>query len=233
MVQVPSNGLPYCIDSTEVTRGQYAVFVSDVAHHTYNPAPDPRCAWNTDVEVNAVCAPTEVGDAGAAGADELPVTCINWCDAFSFCDWAGKRLCGTIGSTATLSPNYEAADKNVSQWENACSANGTQTFPYKGPFADGGCNVEGPYANPELAAVGAYAQCNGGYDGIYDMAGNASEWVNACNSADGGDESQVTCVRIGGSYMRATQFPTGACADYGSNARLNTSQDVGFRCCSK
>ena len=237
MVSVPTTGQPYCIDATEATRADYATFVQAIADRTYTPSNDPRCAWNQVFPVDPSCEATTTGDAGGAGADQLPVTCINWCDAFSYCDWAGKRLCGTIGSTQELDPLSRSIDPNVSQWENACTANHTLLYPYGDTFESNACNVVGTMdggATPGtgLALPGAYSECNGGYHGITDMAGNASEWVDACNEVDGG-AALTFCVRIGGSYEVADQLPAGQCIAYASNARQAVARDVGFRCCSK
>jgi sulfatase modifying factor 1 len=237
MVQIPTSGSPYCIDSTEVTRGQYASFVQAIADFTYVPVSDPRCAWNTMFAIDTTCSSNELGDAGTADAGELPVTCIDWCDAFSFCDFAGKRLCGTIGSTEELDPVARSIDPNVSQWENACTANETRVYPYGNVFKPNACNVVGTTDGGTafgsgLALPGAYSQCSGGYPGIYDLAGNAGEWVDACNEVDAGAE-ETFCVRIGGSFMSGDQLPAGTCKEFASNARINIARDVGFRCCSK
>jgi formylglycine-generating enzyme required for sulfatase activity len=238
MVEIPTAGPPYCIDSTEVTRGQYAAFVQAIADRTYVPdAGDPRCAWKSGFAIDTTCSSNEIGDAGAADAGELPVTCIDWCDAFSFCDFAGKRLCGMIGSTKELDPVARSIDPDVSQWENACTANQTRIYPYGNAFEPNACNVVGTTDGGTafgsgLALPGAYSQCSGGYPGIYDLAGNAGEWVDACNEVDGG-AAETFCVRIGGSFMSGDQLPAGTCKEFASNARINIARDVGFRCCSK
>ena len=32
-----------------------------------------------------------------AGQEDYPVVNVDWCDAASFCQWSGKRLCGRLG----------------------------------------------------------------------------------------------------------------------------------------
>ena len=89
MVRIVSAiGSAYCIDSTEVTQSQYSAFLTGTRESVSDPPPE--CRSNTDL----------VPCAGAgyepATRGNYPVTCIDWCDAWSFCHWAGKRLCGAI-----------------------------------------------------------------------------------------------------------------------------------------
>lgn len=76
-----------CVDSTEVTRKQYAAFLAT------NPSISTqvdRCGWNQ----------TFVPRSAWPSNDDVPVTYVNWCDAAAFCAWAGKRMC-TKGEAAT------------------------------------------------------------------------------------------------------------------------------------
>jgi hypothetical protein len=88
----------YCIDETEVTNGQYQIFINaGVDTNTQNA----ECSWNTNFKPNC-------GGANTTGPNQ-PVTCIDWCDAYAFCKWAGKRLCGKIGGHgANVDPSANA-----------------------------------------------------------------------------------------------------------------------------
>jgi formylglycine-generating enzyme required for sulfatase activity len=82
MVRVGS----FCIDATEVTRGEFLAFLAAPLEQRTAARP-PECAWNTtDPTINAT----------ASGLGN-PVGEINFCDALAYCAWAGKRLCGRIG----------------------------------------------------------------------------------------------------------------------------------------
>jgi len=89
-VAVDLLGKQYCIDATEVTRAQYAVFYADSNRPTI-----ARCAWNTDY--TATMWPATVM------TQDYPVVGVDWCDAATFCAWAGKRLCGAIGGGTLVS----------------------------------------------------------------------------------------------------------------------------------
>jgi hypothetical protein len=106
MVEVTSASGRYCIDSTEVTNAHYAAFLA--------MSPTPSSGWP---------APVDQG--------RHPVTFVDWCDAFAFCRWAGKRLCGKIGDGANAPADLANAAK--SQWFNACTAGGTKAYPLPGP----------------------------------------------------------------------------------------------------
>ena len=93
MVAVPRpGGGTYCMDSTEVTRDQYKAFAG------ISPSGQPAfCGWNTTYtpvqKTGGQCSKGE-WPPGSNGA--LPVVCVDWCDAYMFCKWAGKRLCSMI-----------------------------------------------------------------------------------------------------------------------------------------
>jgi formylglycine-generating enzyme len=219
MVRVGS----YCIDGTEVTTGDYAAFVAADAGGSYQP---PQCSWKKGNYANATYSTCDAGPTCPAGN-------VDWCDAYVYCKWAGKRLCGAIGSG---SAPYEAfADAAVDEWYAACSGPLHHVYPYGNSFDGGLCN-----GNP--AVVGDYAQlpvtgnpgCVGGYAGIYDMSGNAAEWEDSCDESGGGDAAADNCRYRGGSANSsvanlecATPYSFGA-----PQIRSFHTDDLGFRCCA-
>jgi formylglycine-generating enzyme len=201
-----SNGIPYCIDATEVTNADYGRFLAA----NYPLHPHPRCSWNTDFE--------PVG--GIRGSNDDPVTSVDWCDAFSFCQWAGKRLCGLVGITGDAYRDF--TNPIVDEWYNACSSGGVNAYPYGNEFGGGTCN--GAENGGTIKPARAADTCEIG--GVYDLSGNVSEWENAC---DGDDSEFDNCRLRGGSYYdRAEQL---ACAADSVFARNAFASDLGFRCC--
>jgi len=106
----------FCIDTTEVTQAQYKAFLdakgtdfsgqpSMCASRPYASSGGPGCVWSPSTTPN------------------LPVMCIDWCQASAYCKWAGKRLCGKIGGGAT--PLSDFASTTVDQWYKACTVNGS------------------------------------------------------------------------------------------------------------
>jgi formylglycine-generating enzyme required for sulfatase activity len=212
MVRVDVAGGPsFCIDSTEVTRAHYKQFLDAALSPSAQPA---FCAQaNPSFQTLA--------DLTSDGVLDLPVVQVDWCDALAFCTWAGKRLCGDLADGGPL-PFDAAADPARSEWTVACSRNGSRAYPYGGTSMPDACNAASDLG---AFAVGTKKGCQGGYDGIFDMVGNVTEWENACEGleVDGGGR----CADRGASY----KYP-GACSTAGSEMRTGFASDWGIRCCA-
>ncbi len=197
MIEVPKvGGGTYCIDSTEVTNSQYDAFLK-----TSPAVPNiPECAFKTDLTPGTSWPDPDLDEA---------VNFLDWCDAYAFCAWAGKRLCGDVGGGA--SP-FASANTPDSQWHNACSAGGTQDFPYGTDTVSGACSTS-------LSDTREFPCCQGGYSGIYDMTGYLREWVDACSGTAGkGDDCRV---------MGKTNCQSGDAVK-----RNRRAGNIGFRCCA-
>lgn len=212
----PSNS--YCIDRTEVTFAQYNAFVTagvDAATQA------PECTWN------ASFAPQ------VPGADDFPVTGVDWCDAYAYCQWAGKYLCAKSVNGQRVGPVgiADIGDFNTHQWMIACSAQ-RNLWPY-GPSQDASaCNVGERDAGGPLA-VASLSTCEGAYPGVYDLVGNVWEWYDGPCRPDGGDASARAdeCQVKGGGYNRAGGNIDCRVDGLGST-RDTKAAYIGFRCCS-
>jgi formylglycine-generating enzyme required for sulfatase activity len=129
-----------CIDSTEVTVAQYRQFLD--AGALVDAAPS-RCSWN------ASFAPQTDGSAGCtaektdlATRGNYPISCVDWCDAWSFCAWAGKRLCGSTTGGPLLSLTGPS-DLPSSQWYIACATYKNNLYPTGTTYTTGECNTQG------------------------------------------------------------------------------------------
>ena len=213
----PNTGCPagmvrvdtYCIDRTEVTVARYARFVGSRGSDTTGQRTD--CVGNeTFVPAN-----WETGRA----PDDFPVSNVDFCDALAFCAWDGKRLCGAIdgGALAMSAMN----DPARSQWFRACSRAGTRTFPY-GVDLDGQ-RCSGAVRDAGFQPSGSFADCEGGYDGILDLAGSVREWEDACD-AEG-------CLQRGGAFYDISS--TLRCDNRQSVDPKQANIGVGLRCCSR
>lgn len=217
------------IDATEVTREAYAKFLVEVA--TKPPMQPQACAANVDFTPQANWSPSD------QAMKTLPVSGVDWCDAFAYCKAQGKRLCGRIGGASL--PKAEFADPSKSQWMNACTQGGqsTHTFgAWKGLPSQQLCNGAGNWATnetPQAVAAGSKSTCAStapGYTGIFDLTGNVAEWEDACDaSADAGTKTDLCHVR-GGAYGDELQDKL-ACGADRTLARNVAAPDVGFRCC--
>ncbi len=207
----------FCIDSTEVTNEQYQSFLS--ASPALTLAPSPACSYKTSFAPSSPI---------PSGKGTEPVVWVDWCDAYAFCSWAGKHLCGAIQGGSSSVAN--AANPLVDEWYVACSMNGANVYPYGGStYVEGKCNDSEAKTNG-LRNVGSFTGCVGGYPGIYDMNGNAYEWEDACAVSVGASDA---CVIRGGAFdFSGTGY--GGCNTYFNDytvERSNTYDDTGFRCC--
>lgn len=213
MVLVPcASGGAFCIDSYEATRADYDAFLAA------SPATSGQgagCSWNTTFAPDETCENSEYVTKDPAH----PQVCVDWCDAAAFCAWEGKRLCQGDWS--------HPADTAYDEWFTACSAGGTKDFPYGTEYDPAVCNDYAAGADALTTdAVGANANCIGGYPGLYDMAGNVYEWVN---TTTGGTPGSANCVELSsffgstGSDRRCESGATRACNE--------PDWSLGIRCC--
>jgi formylglycine-generating enzyme required for sulfatase activity len=236
----------FCIDGTEVTNAQYKAFTDT------NPAassyPHPRCTFNT---TDGFLPHT------VSGGDNYPVSNVDWCDAYAFCKWAGKRLCGQIGGTSIPTTSFD--DVTQDQWYQACTSNNptANLFPYGATYQDQTCNGYA-YLSAGKINVGQAAGCHPAatpYSAVMDLSGNVDEWEDSCNLITSGSMTQAdgrrdSCRSRGGSYGDGgdpvgsggdTPFFLECAADWGGatattgtdyQARSHYSHFLGFRCCA-
>lgn len=229
-VRVGATGNTFCIDTTEVTVGQYDAFLQAAI----DPALQPSiCAWNATFAPNIT-----IEDGGSPPPPTRPVVGVDWCDALAYCTWAGKYLCGRVENGKKVGPvtTEGAFDNKTHQWLSACTAEGRRRLPYGSTFDPTKCNFIEYDAGTALD-VGSAAGCIGGYDGVHDLLGNVWEWYDGpCTAAqfevDGGDGGPATdgCGVRGGGYTSAGE--TVDCSQNAVIARSTTGTHIGFRCCS-
>jgi formylglycine-generating enzyme required for sulfatase activity len=219
-IQTPTGA--YCVDSTEVTREQYQAFLQVAP--TVSVTLPAACATQTDFRPhdNTTGEIVQV----PPGEEDFPASQVTWCDAYAYCAWAGKRLCGHIGGGA-IAEGAPESNPALSQWFHACSKGGATAYPYGDAFDAMACGGGGGVAGSALGPVALRPRCVGGYDGLHDMSGSVWEWNDACDSNDkaGG------CHAYGGAYD-STGAQDLACTAVRYWGRMSTAQDIGFRCCT-
>jgi len=226
MVRVGSPANNFCIDATEATVADYRAFTTEKG--TDVSGQPPQCAWNTSYA------------AAFGGADDIPIAGIDWCDAYAFCKWAGKRLCGKQTNNTFAGPVRAADlnDFNSHEWLLACSAQGQLRYPYGSIQKPSACNTGENDAGKSLP-VRSKPECVGGYPGLYDLVGNLWEWYDGpCVAGDAGADAGDA----GGPAKEECYVKGGAFANVGTNldcraegrgaTRDRRGQDIGVRCCA-
>jgi hypothetical protein len=214
-------GTSYCIDQSEADINDYMAWLNTI------PDPgsqDPWCkSWNLSF------APTNdfIPNPPSPGT---PIQGVNWCQAQAFCASQGKHLCGQMGGTALPLSAAAINDFTQDEWYNACSLQGTLTYPTGMAPGPALCNI----GSSSPAPVSSFANCVGGFTGLVEMSGNVAEWEDSCDGYTSGASGQNdNCAVRGGSYQSGGGSPI-ACNSGGvavTHARSYTGPDVGFRCC--
>ncbi len=220
MVRIDAAGGPFCIDTAEVTQAEFNRFLTSTGGAW--PSPPPVCGANAANPLSPI-----------QGRDTLPAIDLHWCAAYSYCKWAGKRLCGRIGGGGD-----DNGTSATNEWVFACQ-NGTAatTYPYGSSYLGHACNTldaEGGVLTPP----GTYAACHGLAGGtsaaVFDMMGNVDEYVDDADETiiDGGN---VTVYVRGGSYAdpnASTNTCQALVFGSGVGPYNYAGDDVGFRCCA-
>jgi hypothetical protein len=139
----------------------------------------------------------------------VPTVNVTYYEAAAACDSLGKRLC------------------TASEWRRACRNDSDlrlvdgRSYPYGDAFSARACNtLDNPRSRNTLSPAGLFGDCAGRLS-IFDMSGNAAEWVASDNSA--------TAPAYGGFYQSGEDG-----SDCDSFITLNKDRGyfyVGFRCC--
>jgi len=221
----------YCIDQAEVRNRDYKLFLDQQPGTGGQSA---ACGFNTSFLPDTT---GQCDQYDPTNKPNLPIACVDWCDAAAFCKWDHKHLCGNLAGATNAPADFADASKDA--WYRACSHAGDLDYPYGNAYnADACVGVDNSAVHP-LASP--HTDCVGGYDALYDMSGNVSEWEDSCLGISGASDQ---CLDRGGSYLDANKsvagMPSLQCnsnvhgtAKMATNARSTRSAEIGFRCCSE
>ncbi len=241
---------PFRLDCREVTNQQFLMFVQETRYRTtaeqngWSYVFDGKqkgwvrtttaCWWNVTGKT------PYAGPDGTALTPDFPVVHVSWDDAVAFCRWAGKRPPSEaeweFAARAGLrNPKYPWGDYRI--------VDGKQQANYwQGWFPDHNNAADG-FAS--LAPVGSFPANR---YGLFDLGGNAWEWIGDRYQVDyyrrsalpapeegethfDGEKAVPLRVIRGGSFLSAENTDAGyRTTARGSRPQTLSFQDVGFRC---
>lgn len=210
-----------CIDATETSRAEYSKFLDATGMKPLPGLPAP-CSYKTN-HTPAKWPPSEA-------QMSLPAANLDWCDAWAYCHWVGKQLCGSL--TGEQVPENRHADIDGDLWYRACSNAGANVYPWGASFDEARCNGPSGPGQGSLVPVGSVSTCAGGLLGLFDMAGNVQEWEDSCE----GTTANSGCADRGGAYIHHDATPGEStrlqCSFRDVTARNVQADNNGIRCCS-
>jgi formylglycine-generating enzyme required for sulfatase activity len=187
MISIPrqGGGGSYCIDIIEVTKYQYGAFIAaNVAVSAQDPICKdanqsflPRNAWGISTTAPTFTDTTDLSVTTNFNGS-LPIHYVDWCDAYAYCKWAGKQLCGSVHGGSV--PFDKATQADSSAWYNACSVQGENPYPYGKDYLPGVCNGG---SDPDLSSdvnCGPEAKKRSGYG----CSSNHDEGINELVDGD-------------------------------------------------
>ena len=159
---------PFAIGRFEVTRGEYARFVSETGHSS------GTACWTYEGGEWEERTGRNWRNPGFAQADSRPAVCVNWKDARSYVAWLSRKS----GEAYRL--------LSESEWEYAARAGTTGPFHFGSTISTDQANYDGTFAygsgregvyRERTVSVGSFPA--NGFN-LHDMHGNVWEWVEDC-----------------------------------------------------
>lgn len=247
LVQLHSpDGTAYCMDRTEVTQRNYFAFLDTLNLTDFDSVmktvkvPTFCDLSNMQLTLSPHQPPCDQDAIPSFDKEgnhlDHPIACIGWCAAYAYCAWAGKKLCGTIGSGSLDVADID--DPNKSQWYNACSQGGTSAYSYGDTYDENACSPSPVYrGDPKIEilpeTVESHAdRCRGtaeGFSEILNLSGSVREFEDSCVQTATGVDCTVRPSRVVDPESPAQD--TSPRCDEALQTGLGPRTNVGFRCC--
>ena len=188
---------PPAVMETEVTSGQFASFVSATGYVVKGGCyvliasewrMNPKRDWRSP---------------GLAQTEQHPVVCVDWNDATAYAAWLSQRTGQTYRLLSESEWEYAARAVSTTRYsygdraEELCAHANVADRDYLGPFENLGGTANCADGAVFTAPVASYAANRWG---LFDMHGNAREWVADCwhadyrNAPETGSDWQANCA---------------------------------------
>eukprot|EP01095_Lingulamoeba_sp_RSL-Kostka_P002952 TRINITY_DN13855_c0_g1_i1.p1 TRINITY_DN13855_c0_g1~~TRINITY_DN13855_c0_g1_i1.p1 ORF type:complete len:279 (+),score=104.39 TRINITY_DN13855_c0_g1_i1:57-893(+) len=143
--------------------------------------------------------------------DDFPLNYISYFGAEEICSYIGGYIC------------------TQDEWNNACSGTDNRPYPYGKTFNKGHCNIGNYDDDADIEPVKARPDCEGGLEGLFDMGGNLSEWINEPNDPEDNYRKFKSAA-----YAQGSNINKKVCYSHcAGNQREFKSPFIGARCCKK
>lgn len=222
---------PFCMDMTEVTQQQYAAFLANASLGRQRP----ECTAQNTTFVPHDSSPPKGPECTANSyrpgeTPNLPVVCVDWCDADAYCREKGRHLCGSITSLGGAITFGNDQSLETDQWYFACmDGKEGHSYVYGSFYEPMTCNCKDAFPSvPHAVDVGSFPGCQAGPGRPLDLSGNVSEWINEC--VDGSTPgAPKACLYRGGDFSSKQQLAT--CLGLHGVPSNEAFAYLGFRCC--
>jgi formylglycine-generating enzyme required for sulfatase activity len=215
MVCVHERGQP-CLDRMHRPRLPFMMDIREVSVADYGECVRAGiCPRSTSQNMHG----PETGDPGES-VDEhcnggfpergaLPMNCVDWSTAATYCNWRGKRL-----------PSAE-------EWRYAACGCDGRTYPWgnEPPTPDRVCSAKPYPGETATCSVGTHP-LGAGASGTQDTGGNVAEWTTSPH-----DTSDPPWARIvlGGASLQGPDW-NARCSESSWDSERSRLPQVGFRC---
>ena len=175
-------GYPYALGKHELTRGEFSRFAAASGYKTEAERTNGCAEW--DGKAWVLDASKNWRNPGFPQTDSHPVVCVSWNDAQAYLTWLNKKV-----------PGKGFRLPSEAEWEYAARAGqGTALYPWGDDAGNskicGFANGMDTIGKAQVPVPWSAASCGDGYAytapagsfkandfGLYDMHGNAWEWV--------------------------------------------------------
>jgi len=154
-------------------------------------------------------------------AGQRPKNHVTFDEASALCAASGKRLCSS------------------DEWERACRGTAGTTYVYGNDYDAARCNTPLAHAGAHrsqdpLVSAGSYPDCVSP-EGVYDLNGSLSEWVDTPWSEPGPPgvtvDPALWRVLRGGTMWAKTAYGQDCLSRHAHDRSTYRNDDDGFRCC--
>ncbi len=179
-------GRSFALGVTHITRAEYARFVRETGHYG-----GPACnVFDVKQQKGTTTASRNWRDPGFPQTDRDPVVCVDYDDAHAYVAWINEKVRRALRLPVDATP-YRLPSE--AEWEYATRA-GTTTRSWWGDtisheYANFGADCAGPACGPLVEGKDVWiytapvASLAPNPFGLYDMAGNAWQWIEDCYEA--------------------------------------------------